>query len=106
MCVRPCMYLCVRVQIHSLCVSAAIHTYEDTKDSAHVQEASSEEPTHNGYRISLYTFAAYRFAGFNSESRPGFAIDRSDSIVFFGYAARKGLLHLRKYAKHTLMQTL
>ena len=81
-CVRPCMYLCVRVQIHSLCVSAAIHTYEDTKDSAHVQEASSEEPTHNGYRISLYTFAAYRFAGFNSESRPGFAIDRSDSIVF------------------------
>ena len=40
---------------------AAIHTYdtyEDTKDSAHMQEASSEEPTHNGYRISLYTFAA------------------------------------------------
>lgn len=51
------MCVCVRAAMY-VHMCACIHTYEDTKDSAHMQEASSEEPTHNGYRISLYTFAA------------------------------------------------
>ena len=57
-CGHVCACVCVCKYIVYVCVWPAIHTYEDTKDSAHMQEASSEESTHNGYRISLYTVAA------------------------------------------------